>query len=165
FDLDTLAFLEVNDAAVDHYGYRRDEFQAMTIADIRPSEDVPRLLAHLSAVGNIDFDNAGTWKHRTKDGAIIDVEIVSHLFEFGGRRAKLVAALDITERLRAEESLRQHGESLERYTAELERFNRVAVGRELRMIELKRQINDLSAQLGQPAPYVLPEEHAAMETA
>jgi len=71
---------------------------------------------------------------------------------------------DVTERKLAEEALRHRSESLERSNLELERFNRVAVGRELRMIELKRQINDLCAQLGQPAPYVLPEERAgAME--
>ena len=67
---------------------------------------------------------------------------------------------DVTERKLAEEVLRQHNESLERSNFELERFNRLAVGRELRMIELKRQINDLCAQSGQPAPYVLPEERA-----
>lgn len=72
----------------------------------------------------------------------------------------LVILWDITEKKRAEESLRKQTESLERSNLELERFNRLAVGRELRMIELKRQINDLCARLGQPAPYVLPEEHA-----
>ncbi len=72
---------------------------------------------------------------------------------------------DITELKAAEEVLRQHSDSLERSNLELERFNHLAVGRELRMIELKRQINDLCAQLGQPAPYVLPEERAlAKET-
>ena len=71
---------------------------------------------------------------------------------------------DVTERKRTEEALRHHSEILERSNLELERFNRLAVGRELWMIELKRQINDLCAQLGQPALYVLPEERArAME--
>ncbi len=65
---------------------------------------------------------------------------------------------DITEQKAAEEAIRQHSDGLERSNLELERFNRLAVGRELRMIELKQQINDLCAQLGQPAPYVLPEE-------
>ena len=68
---------------------------------------------------------------------------------------------DITEEKAVEEALRQQAEVLVRSNAELERFNRAAVGRELRMIELKRQINDLCAQLGQPAPYVLPEEHSS----
>jgi PAS domain S-box-containing protein len=172
YDLETLAFLEVNDAAVAHYGYRRDEFHAMRITDIRPSEDISRLLANVSAVDNHPIDAAGEWRHRTKDGAIIDVEITSHVLHYGGRRAELVLAHDVTERKRAEEALkeseaalRRHSESLERSNAELERFNRLAVGRELRMIELKRQINVLCGQSGQPAPYVLPEERAdAWET-
>ncbi|MGZ5494974.1 MAG: PAS domain-containing protein, partial [Thermoanaerobaculia bacterium] len=107
YDLETLAFLEVNDAAVAHYGYRRDEFEAMSIEDIRPSEDVPRLLANISTAGNQTIDTAGTWKHRTKDGAIIDVEITSHVLDYGGRRAELVLAHDITERMRIEEALKK----------------------------------------------------------
>lgn len=79
-------------------------------------------------------------------------------------RLSLIGAIqDITEWKAAEETLRQRSESLERYAADLERFNRLAVGRELRMIELKQQINDLCAQSGQPAPYVLPEAHALAE--
>ncbi|MGZ5477640.1 MAG: PAS domain S-box protein, partial [Thermoanaerobaculia bacterium] len=107
YDIETLAFLEVNDAAVAHYGYRRDEFEAMSIEDIRPSEDVPRLLANISTAGNQTIDTAGTWKHRTKDGAIIDVEITSHVLDYGGRRAELVLAHDITERMRIEEALKK----------------------------------------------------------
>jgi PAS domain S-box-containing protein len=76
----------------------------------------------------------------------------------------LGAVQDVTERKRTEDALRQHSEILERSNLELERFNRLVVGRELRMVELKRQINDLCVQSGQPAPYVLPEERAgAME--
>ena len=51
YDADTLAFLAVNDAAIRHYGYSRDEFLAMTIKDIRPAEDVPRLLADVVGGG------------------------------------------------------------------------------------------------------------------
>ncbi|HSP17083.1 MAG TPA: PAS domain S-box protein [Thermoanaerobaculia bacterium] len=64
---------------------------------------------------------------------------------------------DVTERQRAEETLRHRNEKLKQANLELERFNRLAVGRELRMIDLKREVNDLRAQLGQPEPYVLPE--------
>jgi PAS domain S-box-containing protein len=67
---------------------------------------------------------------------------------------------DVTERRLAEDVLREHTESVERSNLELERFNRLAVGRELRMVELKRQIGDLHARLGQPAPYVLRDESA-----
>ena len=60
----------------------------------------------------------------------------------------LTIVRDITERKRAEQELKQKME-------ELERFNRLAVGRELRMIELKRQVNELSEQLGKEPPYDL----------
>ena len=101
YELKTLRFLAVNDAAVAHYGYKRDEFLAMTIADIRPPEDVPRLLENVARVKNLGIDKAGVWRHRKKDGAQIDVEITSHVLDFQGRRAEMVLAHDVTERLRA----------------------------------------------------------------
>ena len=102
YDLETLSFLEINDAAISHYGYRREEFLSMTIADIRPTADKPRLLANVVQATDHGVDNAGVWKHRKKDGSMIDVEITSHVLDYGGRSAKLVLALDITERKRAE---------------------------------------------------------------
>ncbi|NJM13083.1 MAG: PAS domain S-box protein [Synechococcaceae cyanobacterium SM1_2_3] len=107
YDLETLRFLAVNDAAVQHYGFSRDEFLSMTITDIRPPEEVPRLLDNIAQVQNHHIDEAGIWKHRKKDGALIEVEITSHVLEFGGRRAEVVLAHDVTERLRIEERLRQ----------------------------------------------------------
>ncbi|MBI5583369.1 MAG: PAS domain S-box protein [Deltaproteobacteria bacterium] len=103
YDSGTLAFLAVNDAAVAHYGFSREEFQAMTIADIRPTEDLPRLLEILAQPGEQRVDRSGTWRHRKKDGSIIYVEISSHVLEYEGRRAKLVLVNDVTERLRAAE--------------------------------------------------------------
>ncbi len=103
YDLETLAFLTVNDAAVAHYGFSRDEFLAMTIADIRPTEDVPRLLENVARVGERGFDKTDIWKHRRKDGSTIQVEITSHFLDYQGRRARLVLANDITERQQAEE--------------------------------------------------------------
>jgi PAS domain S-box-containing protein len=105
YDLASLAFLAVNDAAVAHYGYSRDEFLAMTIKDIRPPEDVAKLLSNVAQV-SAGIDQAGAWRHRLKDGRIIEVEVTSHTLEFLGRRAELVLALDVTERLRAERALK-----------------------------------------------------------
>ena len=102
YDLETLAFLAVNDAAVHHYGYSREEFLSMTIKDIRPSEDVPALLGNVLKVDR-GMDEAGVWRHRRKDGTVISVEITSHEMAFAGRRAELVLANDVTERLHAEE--------------------------------------------------------------
>ena len=104
YDRDTLGFIAVNEAAVAHYGYSREEFLSMTIKDIRSADDVQILVDRIS---NADgFNSAGTWKHRKKDGSVIDVEIISHPLLFGGRNAKLVLANDVTERKRAEDALR-----------------------------------------------------------
>lgn len=111
YDRETLSFLAVNEAAVAHYGYSKDEFLAMTIKDIRPAEDVPALLEHL-ARGTTEFKPSGNWRHRKKDGTIIEVEISGHALNFGGRPAKLILAHDITDRRRAEEALRETGERL-----------------------------------------------------
>jgi PAS domain S-box-containing protein len=106
FDLETLRFLEVNEAAVHHYGYSREEFLSMTIKDIRPPEDIPALVQTLAAPV-AGLNRAGEWKHRKKDGSIIAVEVTSHQLTFAGRRAELVLVNDITERKQLEEQLRQ----------------------------------------------------------
>ncbi len=105
YDLETLRFLAVNDAAVNHYGYSRAEFLEMTLKDIRPPEDVP-LLCEYIASENSEIDHAGEWRHRKKDGTITIVEITSHRLNFAGRLAEFVLASDITERRRAENALR-----------------------------------------------------------
>jgi PAS domain S-box-containing protein len=103
FDLETLSFLEVNEAAVHHYGYSREEFLTMTIKAIRPAEDNPKLLTELTGV-TPQHEKAGVWQHLKKDGAIIDVEITAHKLIFAGRRAELVLAHDVTERAHIEET-------------------------------------------------------------
>src|SRR5260221_8946085 len=104
YDLETLRFLAINDAAVDHYGYSREQFLAMTIADIRPAREVTALRANL-AVHRIGIEHAGVWRHRKHDGTIIEVEITSHSIDFSGRRAKLVLAHDVTERIEQERKI------------------------------------------------------------
>ena len=104
YDLETLSFLEVNDAAIHNYGYSREEFLGMTIKDIRPQEDIPALLDNVSRVTE-GLDAAGIWRHRKKDGSIIYVEITSHTLTFAGRLAEIVMADDITERWHWEERM------------------------------------------------------------
>src|SRR2546425_5555533 len=100
YDLNTLEFLTVNDAAVRNYGYSCEEFLQQTIKDIRPPEDIPLLLEKVARVKQ-GFNNSKT-RHSKKDGTLIDVEIISHTLSFSGRRAELVLAIDITERKQAE---------------------------------------------------------------
>jgi two-component system cell cycle sensor histidine kinase/response regulator CckA len=106
YDRDTLAYLAVNDAAVHHYGYSRDEFLRMTIMDIRPSEDVPRL-QQILANATDEFEHRGVWRHRRKDGSLIDVEIFVHALQFGDRPACIVLAYDVSDRRRLEEQFLQ----------------------------------------------------------
>jgi two-component system cell cycle sensor histidine kinase/response regulator CckA len=105
YDADTLSFLAVNDAAVRHYGYTREAFLAMRITDIRPPEDVPALLADVRARGGPGSPSAKVWHHARKDGSLISVEITAGRITFEGRKAALVLAHDVTERLRLEQRL------------------------------------------------------------
>ncbi len=110
YDVETLSFLAVNDAALRHYGYSCDEFLAMTIRDIHPPEEVPILLNTIKTLRERNMP--GTRKHRKKDGAIIDVEVTSHGLTFDGRKARLVLANDVTERLREEAHRKRAEEEL-----------------------------------------------------
>jgi PAS domain S-box-containing protein len=104
YEDDTLAFLAVNESAIQHYGYSREEFRAMTLLDILPPEDVPRPKASLAAadvVSQINLAPSGAWWHRKKDGTLIDVETSSEPVMFEGRAARLVLLNDVTEAKRS----------------------------------------------------------------
>ncbi len=107
FDEESLAFLAVNDAAVAKYGWSREEFLRMTLANIRREEDVPALRENLATDNEKKLRKIQFSKHRTKHGTSIDVEINSHIVDFGGRCARVVTAYDVTERKRAEAALRE----------------------------------------------------------
>lgn len=90
FDQTTLTFLSVNEAAIRHYGYSRQEFLSMTILDIRPREDVPALLMTTMHPAKVGPAHGASWRHRNKDGAVFPVRIHSEELTFHGRRAELV---------------------------------------------------------------------------
>jgi PAS domain S-box-containing protein len=109
YDAKTLGFLDVNESATRNYGYSRAEFLVMTIKDIRPPEDVTALLESVATTSD-GTESAGMWRHRKKDGTLIDVEITSHPLEFDGRPARLVVATDVTEQKRAQNSSKEREE-------------------------------------------------------
>lgn len=124
YDQETLQFLEVNDAAIQHYGYSQDEFRNMTLSDIRPPEDIPRLMEDVEVVRSLGatyVDN--NWRHLKKNGEIIDVELTAHAIEYGHRKARMVIINDITERRRSEELKRQLDADLQKRAAELAASN------------------------------------------
>ena len=105
-DLETLRFIDVNEAACRKYGYSHDEFLSMTAADIRPEEDLERFREHL-----VDADPErrcfGRWRHRLRNGRVITVEVVAHYAVLDGRRTSFICPIDITERLEAEAKLEE----------------------------------------------------------
>ncbi|NHE59715.1 PAS domain S-box protein [Cyclobacterium plantarum] len=97
YDQVSFEFLDVNEAAIQSYGYPRDEFLGMTISDIRPEQERNKLLIAVEeGKKNPGFKNAGTFLHSKKNGEIITVEISSNPINFSGRPAKLVLANDVT---------------------------------------------------------------------
>jgi len=106
YELNTLAIKDVNESAIRRYGYSREEFLSLTIKDLRPAEDTPAILESAKKAPN-GAETTGIWRHRKKNGAVIDVEITSCAVVFEGRDGRLMVATDITERKQAEEILQE----------------------------------------------------------
>jgi two-component system, cell cycle sensor histidine kinase and response regulator CckA len=126
FDVDTLAILAVNEAAVHHYGWTREEFVGMTIMDLLAPDDVAPLA--VAAADRLPLrGETALAHHQRRDGSLVDMEIVSHELELDGRRARLVLATDITDRARARAALHQSEEQL-RHAHRTEALGRIAGG-------------------------------------
>ncbi len=108
YDLETLRFQSVNQAAISQYGYSREEFLGMTLKDIRPEEDIPQLLQRVADLKG-RFENVGVWRHRKKDGSYIDVEVTVHDLAFQGLQTKLSVLEDVTEKLHRRKEVEQAG--------------------------------------------------------
>lgn len=105
YDNDTLEIFAVNEAAVERYGYSRDEFLSLRLEDLRPAEDIPALQESVASAGR--SDRSGPWRHLRNDGRVIEVEIASHEVSLAGREGRLVVAMDVTDRERLQRQLAQ----------------------------------------------------------
>ena len=112
YDVDTLRFMDVNQVAVDRYGYSREEFLAMKITDIRPPEESQKLLENVGKTSG-RMQKSGPWKHLKKDGTMLWVDITSHDVVSAHGRTRLVIADDVTERKRQREELEQARDAAE----------------------------------------------------
>jgi PAS domain S-box-containing protein len=104
FDLDTLAFLAVNEAAIRDYGYSRDEFMAMKLEDIRPGEDIPKLIRRQASTVPA-YRDVGVVRHRKKSGAIVFAHLALHEIDFAKRKAAMVMAIDVTSEMSVKQAL------------------------------------------------------------
>ena len=111
YSIDTLQFLDVNNAAQLHYGYSKEEFLSLTIKDIRPAECLPALMEAIEQ--NADkLCTQGLFEHKKKNGELIKVIIRTNFIVFKGVNAKVVTAIDITERQRYMEAIEKQNEKL-----------------------------------------------------
>jgi PAS domain S-box-containing protein len=117
-DEETFQFLAVNNAAVRHYGYSREEFLSMKATDIRSPEDAVRFKENFQR--KLEIYEGGVWRHRKKDGTEIQVEGIARAIEFAGRPARLALIRDVTERRRAEARLARSAQEMRALTARLQ---------------------------------------------
>lgn len=105
YDLETLRMLEVNDAALNQYGYEREEFLNLSLKDVRPDEDIHELMHSLSLRGVPEKLKGKVWRHKKKNGEIILVEVTFYKIEYAGKIAMQAQINDVTERFRLEHEL------------------------------------------------------------
>ena len=131
---------EVNDAALDQYGYSRKEFLELDIFTIRPDEDIVKL----KAITNRDYrgiHHSGIWRHKKKDGAIIFVDVVTHDIYYEDSPTRLVLANEVTEQYLAEEKLKESYAATRKLTEHLQNV------REEERLHIAREIHDELGQL------------------
>ncbi|KUM23645.1 hypothetical protein AU467_33015 [Mesorhizobium loti] len=112
FERGTWRFLAVNQAAIEHYGYTREQFLAMSILDIRPQEDLAQF-RKIVGTGKGSHASGRSWRHVRADGSVIDIVAYSKPIEYDGKPAFMVAVIDVTDRKRAEDNLRRTREFLD----------------------------------------------------
>ncbi len=112
YDLQTLDYLQINDAAVKSYGYTREEFLGMNLRDIRPKEDIQKVIDDVARIESGGIEQNKIWRHLTKSGELKYVEISSITIQYNGKRARMSIANDVTSIINNQENMRQ---SEERY--------------------------------------------------
>ena len=132
-------FIDVNEAALIHYGYSREEFLKMNVINIRPEEDITSYNQMKNEV-TVNTSYKGVWRHKKKNGEIIKVEIIAHDIFYEGNNVRLILANDIDEKIKAEEKLQQSYRQIKLLANHLQNI------REEERTKIAREIHD---ELGQ----------------
>lgn len=161
FDVETLRFLDVNKAAIESYGYSFDEFMSMTIKDIRPVEDIPILNKAIEWV--LNKENTGwlmnNFRHQTKNGEIIIVEINNNAIRFKDREAQLILAHNITERVNYIYAIEEQNQKLNEIAWIQSHVVRAPIARLMGLIELIKHPSSSEELKEELLGYVLNSAH------
>lgn len=155
FDHKTLGFLDVNEAAVHHYGYSKDEFLNMTLYDLRPSEDhviLDEALVKAREGDSIKFYK--TLRHKLKGGKIIYVEVVSNGIEYENLKAEIVMSTDITEKLQHLNAIAIQNEKLKEIAWTQSHIVRAPVARLMGLIDLLKTVDINSEEQRELLTYI-----------
>jgi len=106
YELESLRFLRVNQAATQLYGYSAEEFARMTILDVYPESQQAKAADYIRGM-RPQMEEHEFWQHQSKDGQTFEVECISHELSYAGKQLRLVVAQDISERRLLESQLRQ----------------------------------------------------------
>ncbi|MBK6398007.1 MAG: PAS domain S-box protein [Bacteroidetes bacterium] len=138
-ELSNFTILDVNKAAIDHYGYSPDEFIGKDVTELRPPEEIDKF-KNLSRIHSESNFNAGIWTHIKKNGERIKVEILAYSMVYDEKKCRLILSNDITEKLKSREELEASRDQLRNLSSYLEKV------REAERTNIAREIHD---ELGQ----------------
>ncbi len=149
YDPDTTNILDANKATSKIYCYKKEELIGMSC--LKLSAEVEESSSTIDSIRENKEVNVPIRYHRKKDGTVFPVEVNGYTITLGGKNVMFAVSKEITERKKAEGTLKLKLE-------ELERFNKSMVGRELKMIKLKKEVNRLCSQLNIPEKYRIPDD-------
>lgn len=156
YDLENLRFLDINKAAVNHYGFSEEEFLSMTIEEIRPTEDIALMKESVeNARRGIDPDHKSVFRHKKKCGEIIKVEATINRLLFNGREAVLVLVNDITERSKYVDTIEKQNQTFREIAWIQSHVVRAPLARLLGLVNLmESELSDLGQDIPDLAAHI-----------
>jgi PAS domain S-box-containing protein len=112
YDPQTYRFVEINEEAIRHYGYSREEFLSMTVLDVRPANEREKVKKAIADVAERGTGLMGYWYHIKKNGEQITAEITGHRIRYGEKDAIMVVCRDVTEKMNYMSAIERQNEQL-----------------------------------------------------
>ncbi|SJZ68699.1 hybrid sensor histidine kinase/response regulator [Sediminibacterium ginsengisoli] len=137
----TLNVIDVNEAAINHYGYPREVFMQLNAVDLRPAEDVEQYLAHVKKEMAAGTRSSGVWRHMKANGDVIFVDIFASDFIYADEPVRLVLANDVTDKMHGRKMLEESYAEIRRLADHLQNV------REEERVSMAREIHDVLGQM------------------